>query len=72
MSARSASPQATEQVMDREVALAEQRGAARVRAQVQDILADSRRIVRMGEHQIEVVEVSAIAEIFEDEEDAAG
>ena len=55
--------------MDREVALAEQRGAARVRAQIEDILEDSRRIVRMGEHQIEVVEVSAIAEIFLDDKD---
>ncbi len=69
MKTRSGSPQAAEQVKDREVALAEQRGAERVRAQVQDILEDCRRIVRMGDHLIEVVEVSAIAEIFEDEGD---
>jgi hypothetical protein len=69
MSTRPPSPQSAETVMDRAVQLAEQRGAARVRAQVQDILADSRRIVRMGDHQIEVVEVAAIAEIFEDEEE---
>ena len=52
---------------EQELALAERRGAARVRARLRDVLEDSRRIVRMGEHQIEVVEVAAINELLDDE-----
>ncbi|MEO7352070.1 MAG: hypothetical protein ABIW17_09245 [Marmoricola sp.] len=50
--------------MDQQLAIAERRGADRVRAQLREVLADRRRIVRMGEHQIEVVEVSAISEVL--------
>jgi hypothetical protein len=52
---------------ERELALAERRGYDRLRDQVRDVLADRRRIVRMGEHQIEVVEVSAITDLLDDE-----
>jgi hypothetical protein len=50
--------------MDQELAVAEHRGAERVRAQVRDIIADRRRVVRLGESQIEVVEVSAIIDVI--------
>ena len=49
---------------DQELAIAENRGAERVRAQVRDMIADRRRVVRLGDQQIEVVEVSAIAEVI--------
>ena len=52
---------------EQELALAERRGYDRLRDQVRDVLADRRRIVRMGEHQIEVVEVSAITDLLDDE-----
>lgn len=49
--------------MNQGLAVAEDRGAERVRAQVRGVLADRRRVVRLGDAQIEVVEVSAIAEV---------
>ena len=52
-----------EKAHDQELAIAEHRGAERVRAQVRDVLEDRRRVVRHGDHQIEVVEVAAIAEV---------
>jgi len=58
------SPTPSEKVMDQALASAEHRGAERVRAQVRDVLADRRRVVRHGDQQIEVVEVSAIAEVL--------
>jgi tRNA A37 threonylcarbamoyladenosine synthetase subunit TsaC/SUA5/YrdC len=68
VSSRSAS-QAAQRDLDQELATAERRGAARVRAQVRDLLDDRRRIVRVGEHQIEVVEVAALADLLVDEPD---
>jgi hypothetical protein len=67
VSSRSPSQQAAQRDLDQELAIAERRGAARVRAQVRDLLDDRRRIVRVGEHQIEVVEVAALADLFVDE-----
>ncbi len=69
-SARStqSAPQVAAAATDRELASAERRGAARVRALLRDLLDDRRRIVRLGEHQIEVVEVSALDELLADEE----
>lgn len=67
MNTRTPSQQAAQKAQDQELASAEQRGAERVRAQVRDVLADRRRIVRMGEHQIEVVEVSAITDLLDAE-----
>ena len=64
MSPRSPSQRATQKVFDQELAIAENRGAERVRAQVRDVIADRRRVVRHGDHQIEVVEVSAITEVI--------
>jgi hypothetical protein len=52
-----------------ELAVAERRGANRVRAEVRDLLADSRRVVRLGEHQIEVVELAALSDVLADETD---
>jgi hypothetical protein len=54
----------TEEVREQELARAEHRGAERVRAQVRGVLADRRRVVRHGSHQVEVVEVSAITEVL--------
>jgi hypothetical protein len=61
------SRQADEEALDHELASAERRGADRVRAQVRDVLAEARRIVRLGEHQIEVVEVAALAPLLDDD-----
>jgi hypothetical protein len=57
---RSASQQAAKKVFDQELALAAERGAERVRAQVSTMLDERRRVVRLGDQQIEVVEVSAV------------
>lgn len=79
MSARSASQRVAQQVvaeqlmdrkvMDRELALAEERGAVRARAQVRaelvDMLEERRRVVRLGDQQIEIVEVAALRELFD-------
>jgi hypothetical protein len=59
--------QVDEEVLDDELASAERRGADRVRAQVRDVLAEARRIVRLGEHQIEVVEVAALSPLLDDD-----
>jgi hypothetical protein len=64
VSTPSTSGQAAQKATDEELALAERRGADRVRAQVRDVLADRRRVVRLGVDRIEVVEVSAIAEVI--------
>lgn len=64
MSSGAASQHATEQVLARELALAEERGAERVRARLRDMLVDSRRVVRLGGSQIEVVEVAAIEDVL--------
>jgi hypothetical protein len=49
---------------DQETARAEQRGAERARAQLaaelRELLDEHRRVVRLGDHQIEVVEVAAV------------
>ncbi len=44
--------------------IAEERGAERLRARLRDMLDDRRRIVRLGEQQIEVVEVSAVEAVL--------
>jgi len=67
MSPHSQSGRGDRKLFDQELALAENRGAERVRAQVRDVLADRRRVVRLGDHQIEVVEVSALAEVIASE-----
>jgi hypothetical protein len=57
-----------EKRMDQELALAEQRGAERARAQldaeVREMLDEHRRVVRLGDHQIEVVEVAAVERLL--------
>jgi hypothetical protein len=47
-------------VYDEELALAEERGAEQLRAKLREMLNDRRRVVRLGDQQIEVVEVSAV------------
>ena len=48
--------------MSDEIALAEQRGADRLREQVRAALAEHRRVVRVGGQQVEVVETAAVEE----------
>jgi hypothetical protein len=60
VSTRSASQKEAKKVYDEELALAEQRGAEQLRAKLRDMLNDRRRVVRLGDQQIEVVEVSAV------------
>ena len=44
--------------------IAEQRGAERLRARLREMLEDRRRVVRLGEQQIEVVEVAAVEDVL--------
>lgn len=48
-----------------EVDLAEQRGAEQVRRQLRELVDEHRRVVRQGEAQVEVVEISALQEILD-------
>lgn len=70
MNSPSPARQAAQQVTDpdRELAQAEARGADEVRADVRRLIDDRRRIVRLGDQQIEVVEVSALVELLEESE----
>jgi hypothetical protein len=47
-----------------DTAVAEERGAERLRARLRDMLEDRRRVVRLGEQQIEVVEVAAVEDVL--------
>ncbi len=67
MSTRSHSQRAAQKSSDEELVIAENRGAEKVRAQVRAVIADRRRVVRLGDHQIEVVEVSALAEVVSED-----
>ena len=52
--------------------IAEERGAERLRAQLREMLEDRRRVVRLGEQQIEVVEVAAVEEVLAADSEGAG
>ena len=54
-----------------EMELAEKRGAERLRARLREMLDDRRRIVRLGEQQIEVVEVSAVEGVLSEGTEAS-
>ncbi len=58
---------AAQQVRAQEIALAEQRGAAGVRDQLRAVVEENRRVVRVRNQQVEVVETAALDEILEDE-----
>jgi hypothetical protein len=51
-----------DKLLAREVELAEERGAARVREQVRTTLEENRRVVRVGDQQVEVVETAVLEE----------
>ncbi len=55
-----------------EAEIAEERGAERLRAQLREMLEDRRRVVRLGEQQIEVVEVAAVEEVLAAGSEEAG
>jgi len=55
-----------------ETELAEERGAERLRARLREMLEERRRVVRLGEQQIEVVEVSAVEAVLGEEIEGAG
>ena len=55
-----------------EAAIAEERGAERLRARLREMLEERRRVVRVGEQQIEVVEVSAVEDVLTTRSDEAG
>ena len=48
-----------------EVARAEPRGAEKVRQRLRDLLVEHRRVVRQGDVQVEVVEISALQELLD-------
>jgi hypothetical protein len=47
-----------------QLALAQARGADEMRAHVRHLVEDLRRVVRLGEQQIEVVEVAALLDLL--------
>ncbi len=53
------------QKMAQQLALAEEHGAARIRAQLRAVVAEHRRVVRVRDLQVEVVETAALAELLE-------
>ena len=55
-----------------ETDIAEERGAERLRARLREMLEDRRRVVRLGEQQIEVVEVSAVEDVLGEDSAEAG
>jgi hypothetical protein len=56
--------QESAQELARELALAEERGAARVREQLRAAVDEYRRVVRVSDLQVEVVEAAALDEIL--------
>ena len=60
---------AEETGMAEETQLAEERGAERLRARLREMLEERRRVVRLGEQQIEVVEVTAVEDVLGPETD---
>jgi hypothetical protein len=52
--------------------IAEERGAERLRTRLREMLEDRRRVVRLGEQQIEVVEVSAVEDVLAERSEEAG
>jgi F0F1-type ATP synthase membrane subunit b/b' len=67
VSSRSPSEKAAQSVQE-QIARAEARGAEEVRAEIRRLLDDRRRIVRMGDQQIEVIEVSALDDLVSEPE----
>jgi hypothetical protein len=73
MSDRGAAARRAVEKMAQETELAEERGAERLRGRLREMLEERRRVVRLGEHQIEVVEVNAVEAVLGEEiEDADG
>ncbi|CAA9361203.1 MAG: hypothetical protein AVDCRST_MAG34-2481 [uncultured Nocardioidaceae bacterium] len=64
---QSAAEQAAELVWREEMALAERRGAARVRQRVRGIPPERRRLLREGNRVVELVELEAVEEAFDAE-----
>jgi hypothetical protein len=64
---KEASERSVEKTRASEVDLAEQRGAEQVRRQLRELVQEHRRVVRQGEAQVEVVEISALQEILDRE-----
>jgi len=55
-----------------ETDIAEERGAERLRARLREMLDERRRVVRLGEQQIEVVEVSAVEDVLGSDSEETG
>jgi len=64
MSSRGASSRRAIEKMAQETEIAEERGAERLRARLREMLEERRRVVRLGEQQIEVVEVTAVEDVL--------
>ena len=73
MSDRGAASRRAVEKMAQETELAEERGAERLRGRLREMLEERRRVVRLGEQQIEVVEVNAVEAVLGEEiEDEGG
>jgi hypothetical protein len=55
-----------------EAEMAEERGAERLRARLREMLEERRRVVRLGEQQIEVVEVTAVEAVLTSDSPESG
>ena len=64
MSGRGASSRRAIEKLAQETEIAEERGAERLRAQLREMLEEHRRVVRLGDQQIEVVEVTAVEDVL--------
>jgi hypothetical protein len=62
---RAASKRAVDDSHAQELSLAEERGAARVREELRAAVAEHRRVVRVRDQQVEVVETAALGEILD-------
>ena len=63
-SRRAIEQMAQETEIAEETETAEERGAERLRARLREMLDERRRVVRLGEQQIEVVEVAAVEDVL--------
>jgi hypothetical protein len=55
-----------------ETGTAEEPGAERLRARLREMLEERRRVVRVGEQQIEVVEVTAVEDVLAEDSEENG
>jgi hypothetical protein len=71
-SRRAIEKMARETEIAEETEMAEERGAEQLRARLREMLDERRRVVRLGEQQIEVVEVTAVEDVLSQDSEGTG